>query len=99
MKTRGSRTVALRLGVAIMTAALAALAITTMASAGPAASAKKTACFNKSGMIKFFAAEDTKAVIGTEIGPAGVNGANAWVALTNSKGGILGCKVGWDVVD
>ena len=99
MKTRGSRIVVLRLGVVIVTAALAALAITTMASAAPAAPAKKTACFNKSGMIKFFAAEDTKAVIGTEIGPAGVAGANAWIAYTNANGGILGCQVGWDVVD
>lgn len=99
MRTRGSRTVALRLGIAVMTAALAALAITTMASASPAATAKKTTCFNKSGSIRFFAAEDTKAVIGTEIGPAGVNGTNAWIAYTNAHGGIAGCQVGWDVVD
>lgn len=99
MRTRGSRMLVVRLGVVVMTVALAALAVTSMASARPAATAKKTACFNKSGMIKFFAAEDIKAVIGKQIGPAGVAGANAWVALTNANGGILGCKVGWDVVD
>ena len=99
MRSRGSRTFALRLGVVVMTGALAALALTSMASANPAATKKAAACFNKSGMIKFFAAADVKAVIGDQIGPAGVRASNTWIAYTNANGGILGCKVGFDVVD
>ena len=99
MGKRGIRTLAVRSGVVLATATLCVLAFTSVAGAGSAASAKKTACFNKSGTIKFFGAEDIKAVIGNEIGPAGVAGANAWVAYTNANGGIAGCQVGWDVVD
>jgi len=44
-------------------------------------------------------AEDLKAVIGEEIGPAGVAAANVWRDYTNSHGGVLGCKVAFDVED
>ena len=99
MGKRGIRTLAVRSGVVLATAALCVLAFTSVAGAGSAAHAKKSGCINKSGEIRFFAAEDLKAVIGTEIGPAGVAGVNAWLQYTNANGGIAGCKVAWDVTD
>ena len=92
MGKRGIRTLAVRSGVVLATAALCVLAFTSVAGAGSAAHAKKSGCINKSGEIRFFAAEDLKAVIGTEIGPAGVAGANAWLQYTNANGGTLQCS-------
>jgi ABC-type branched-subunit amino acid transport system substrate-binding protein len=68
-------------------------------SAKPLAAGKATACPFKGGTIRWYMAEDIKAVIGAEIGPAGVDAANVWRDYTNSHGGVLGCKVAFDVQD
>ena len=65
----------------------------------PAAAGKATACPFKGGTIRWYMAQDIKAVIGDEIGPAGVRAANVWRDYTNSHGGVLGCKVAYDVQD
>jgi ABC-type branched-subunit amino acid transport system substrate-binding protein len=76
------------------------LGVTAIASGGgPATANKATACPFKGGTIHMYMAQDIKAVIGDEIGPAGVRAANVWRDYTNSHGGILGCKFAFDVQD
>jgi ABC-type branched-subunit amino acid transport system substrate-binding protein len=99
MEGRVLRTLAPRLGAAALVALLAALAVTAIASGRPAAAQRATACPFTGGTIHMYMAQDIKAVIGEEIGPAGVAAANAWRDYTNTHGGILGCKFAFDVQD
>lgn len=90
--TFGSRPI--KIGVLTVVVALAGLAAAGVASGKPAQADKRQACtLASSGTIKFFMSQDTKAAIGTEIGPAGVAAANAWLEYTNSQGGVAGCKI------
>ena len=86
------------LAAAAVTAGLV-LGITAIASGGssPNAARKATACPFKGGTINMYMAQDLKAVIGDEIGPAGVRAANVWRDYTNAHGGILGCKFAFKV--
>src|SRR5262249_15010648 len=92
----------LRIASVALAAGLIALVVTAIASGNSAAvhkSASSKACPFKGGTIHWYMAEDIKAVIGDEIGPAGVRAANVWLDYTNTRGGVLGCKVAYDVQD
>jgi branched-chain amino acid transport system substrate-binding protein len=98
------------LAAAAVTAGLV-LGVTAIASGGSSPNAagkassslnaarKAAACPFKGGAINMYMAQDLKAVIGDEIGPAGVRAANVWRDYTNSHGGILGCKFQFKVED
>ena len=77
--------------------ALAASALASGHSAGVRNATQK--CPFHNGTIRWYMAEDIKAVIGGDIGPAGVRAANVWRDYTNAHGGVLGCKVAYDVED
>jgi ABC-type branched-subunit amino acid transport system substrate-binding protein len=79
--------------------ALAATAIASGSSSGVHRSAAAKKCPFHNGTIRWYMAEDLKAVIGPDIGPAGVRAANVWRDYTNAHGGVLGCKVAYDVED
>jgi ABC-type branched-subunit amino acid transport system substrate-binding protein len=98
MDRRHLRGLTLLAAVAVVAGLL--LGITAIASGnGPATANMATACPFKGGTIHMYMAQDIKAVIGDEIGPAGVRAANVWRDYTNSHGGILGCKFAFDVQD
>ena len=86
---------------AVAVAAGLALGATAIASgsSSPSTAHKATKCPFKNGTINMYMAQDIKAVIGDEIGPAGVRAANVWRDYTNSHGGILGCKFAYSVED
>jgi ABC-type branched-subunit amino acid transport system substrate-binding protein len=79
--------------------ALAATAIASGSSTGVHKASAAQKCPFHNGTIRWYMAEDLKAVIGPDIGPAGVRAANVWRDYTNSHGGVLGCKVAYDVQD
>jgi ABC-type branched-subunit amino acid transport system substrate-binding protein len=85
--------VAVAVGLALGASAIAS------GSSSPSAAHKVTKCPFKNGTINMYMAQDVKAVIGEEIGPAGVRAANVWRDWTNSHGGILGCKFAFTVED
>ena len=104
MERRRLRKLPIRLAAVAVAAGLI-LGVTAIASGNsagsgkPLAAGKTTACPFKGGTIRWYMAEDIKAVIGAEIGPAGVDAAKVWRDFTNSHGGVLGCKVAFDVED
>jgi branched-chain amino acid transport system substrate-binding protein len=99
MPRRHLRKLPILLAVVAITAGLA-LGVTAIASGSSPSSARKaSACPFKGGTINMYMAQDIKAVIGDEIGPAGVRAANVWRDYTNAHGGILGCKFAFTVED
>src|SRR5207245_6169067 len=67
--------------VAVAIAAGLGFAASAIASGGsPSAARKATACPFKGGKINMYMAQDIKAVIGDEIGPAGVRAADGGAA-------------------
>jgi ABC-type branched-subunit amino acid transport system substrate-binding protein len=100
MERRHLRKLSVRLAAVALTAALVVLGLTAIASGGrPTTTHKSTACPFKGGQINMFMAQDLKAVIGEEIGPAGARAAQVWRDYTNAHGGILGCKFAYVAKD
>ena len=89
-----------RLSIVVLAlAGLVAVGVAQGQRGGTAAAHKASACPFKGGTIRAFMAQDLKAVIGEEIGPAGLRAAQVWTTYTNSHGGILGCKFAIDAKD
>src|SRR5438874_8889436 len=98
MEKRNLRKLPIWLAAVALAAGLA-LGVAAIASGRSTAAQKTTACPFKGGVINMYMAQDIKAVIGEEIGPAGVRAANVWRDYTNAHGGILGCKFAFTVED